>query len=705
MAGPVNLQADVGDLSLRSLNVARDLLQILSADDVAPLAVEQMESLGAAFPLSGPLLFDLPDHLQRTSSHRLESLGLMIGWKKGDTASLLATSAGGQAISLLATCLYNICGEETGHILKQLSRLLLPAHLNVASPSQLQRVSQVVSQKLAVIGFGNHLARQTHRIHAVYEQLGKSTPEDLLRLLSAESLVDLFDKFSKAIREEGFIITAKGSSSMGYIVAIAVMMFAEDTTVTVEGLVIYEGPRQAIHINVECLNVSQGSLVQLQLASELQSTNELVNLIHKKGSDIQLLQYKYAGWLGDMTRLTLLGMGYGCSIELLEMVALILFQIVAFLSIDPVDDSFHSRRAHYRQMKHHLQMAEGDFIRNCEQMLGVSLPTTSNIPSFMALGGLGLPRWFEDKVKSWYPSDQRMNNSLKGTTQAIWRVILKCALQGLPALYIRAHENATWQVSTLDLTLNRKDFRYGIYSRLAKNEAMGFDIIRARDLMQEIYQSEIKEVLAISSSSTIIPRSLLQLQDNPLESEVFELYDGQILFEDRPQTALICACELTHGLKSMEQPPRRRSGTQALMASSDGVPSKVSFRLTEGFKKLYLHCLATDCGEIHELCLKQPTIATIGLCRTDPCQHPHTRAPKTCPKSVWVTSTVCPDAPDENLAIVQTVGSPTAQFLAMNCRRLNILCQGCCVDCALNQSRDFYFFSGTVYRYDKIILT
>jgi hypothetical protein len=53
MSGEINLQADVGQLTLQGLSAFSTLLATLTADNVNPMAMIQMENLGAAFPING----------------------------------------------------------------------------------------------------------------------------------------------------------------------------------------------------------------------------------------------------------------------------------------------------------------------------------------------------------------------------------------------------------------------------------------------------------------------------------------------------------------------------------------------------------------------------------------------------------------------------------------------------------------------------
>lgn len=178
MAGSIDLQADVGNLSLSSLSSVRSLLGTLSMDDVQPVAMLQVQDIGSLFHASGKYASRVSDELQRFSSYRLEKLAVTIGWRRGDAASLLAQSAGGQAAALLALFLRNTFNHrKVGEILFRFSRDNLPEGRQIASIKQLAEVCTRVSEKLASIGYGNFLAEQVTKLRLTYLQPNLDVPE------------------------------------------------------------------------------------------------------------------------------------------------------------------------------------------------------------------------------------------------------------------------------------------------------------------------------------------------------------------------------------------------------------------------------------------------------------------------------------------------------------------------------------------------
>ena len=241
MSRAVQSQADVGNLSLAGLSAFSSILATLSADNVVPMALIQMERLGATLPTSGEYADKAKNLLQRCSNVRLDNLAIVIGWRKNDSASLMAESAGGQAIALVSMCLINLFGHAfTGMILTRLCSRLLSGSMNVSSMSQLADVAKLLGGKLDTLGFGNLLAREVLKICQVYEALGKPAPQDLLEPLDPESVIDLLGSVSRALREDQKICRISGSRGMGHVVGLVQALFRRNTVVTVEGIIIQD---------------------------------------------------------------------------------------------------------------------------------------------------------------------------------------------------------------------------------------------------------------------------------------------------------------------------------------------------------------------------------------------------------------------------------------------------------------------------------
>jgi len=180
----VSLQADVGNVTnntIALLGALSPLMQALSMDNVSPLAVVQVEALGACFHLNGELAGKVPDLLRRSADYRLERLVHAIGWRGNDTAFHMAKTSGGRAASVISLVVTELYSEvSAGDLLYQLSQKLLPAETNQSSKTQIGRVAGTLSNKLAAFGFGKHLGLHVTRVRQAYFGSGIEVPRDLL---------------------------------------------------------------------------------------------------------------------------------------------------------------------------------------------------------------------------------------------------------------------------------------------------------------------------------------------------------------------------------------------------------------------------------------------------------------------------------------------------------------------------------------------
>lgn len=194
MSNAIQLRADIGGMGIQGLGAFSTLLSTFSADNVIPMAMVQMQNLGAIFHVNGPFAEQVPDMLKRFSSQPLGRLAVSVGWRRGDSASLMADSSGGQVIALLSLCITNLFSKNTAAvILHRICGRLLPKAINVASIAQLGQVARILGGKLQTLDFGDYLAQRVMNVHSVYEQLGVGLPNDLLSPLTEEAVVDLLE--------------------------------------------------------------------------------------------------------------------------------------------------------------------------------------------------------------------------------------------------------------------------------------------------------------------------------------------------------------------------------------------------------------------------------------------------------------------------------------------------------------------------------
>ncbi|KAI1148599.1 hypothetical protein F4825DRAFT_433362 [Nemania diffusa] len=228
MALDVSLQVDLSHTAAIDLiRAIKPVLQALSADNVNPLAVDQLSAIGARFPITGPLAKRTPDALTRSSSVRLCRLQAFVGWMAGDASAILCQSAGGQAAALLTLCLVEMfCRNSTGHLLFELSMKVLPREQCLASMGQLSDLAEVVSNKLKPLAFGQHHAIQVTRIRETYMRINIDLPAQtsasLLERLTIDSMVELLDAMQQSLRDSAFVLYIEGFRGLGGVVSLMI---------------------------------------------------------------------------------------------------------------------------------------------------------------------------------------------------------------------------------------------------------------------------------------------------------------------------------------------------------------------------------------------------------------------------------------------------------------------------------------------------
>ncbi|KAI4125993.1 MAG: hypothetical protein LQ338_003975 [Usnochroma carphineum] len=302
MAGPVDLQADVGNLGLAGLNSFRGLLAALSTDDVQPGAILQLQDIGSLFHASGPFASRVADELQRFSSYRKEKLAVAVGWRRNDAVSLLAQSAGGQAVALLALFLENTHEhDKVGEILYRFSTESLPKERSIASMKQLAEVSSKVSCKLGSMGYGNFLAEQVTTLRLTYLSSNLPAPTCLLDALTEQATMEILDAISRAQRETNVCARITGARGVGHIMALLRLLCANDVEIAVENTIIHSGGNRCIFLNVLAashLNHNCGCPpTSVRLETVLKLIHSVQLPIYSFPSDGRQLAYLWKGWL------------------------------------------------------------------------------------------------------------------------------------------------------------------------------------------------------------------------------------------------------------------------------------------------------------------------------------------------------------------------------------------------------------------------
>ncbi|KFY68495.1 hypothetical protein V496_01017 [Pseudogymnoascus sp. VKM F-4515 (FW-2607)] len=672
-------QVDVGVLTINGLAAFAPVLATLSADDVTPLAMVQMENLGSLFHINGKYALQVPDLLQRCKSTRLDRLGLLVGWRKGDSASLMAQSAGGQAISLLSMCIVNIYNEsDTGLVLSELSRNILSQTIAISSPSQLVKVARTLSAKLQLLGFGNFLAAQVVRIHDAYKHFGKTVPDDFLDKILAEDMAELLHAMTRAVREESIVARITGSRSMGHILAIVMIMFPEDAFVTMENVIVFEGLRKSIL--VEFTDTDGIINVQVELKLAIQSAALIVPI--EKGPTMQLAgrhvyYYEWAGCMADMLQVMFMEDGLICP-EPLRVACCGMFEPLAkaLSSIDNQSDT-KGLRGNHGVMKLLGPYPHERINQVCQKLWKIAPGWAKPISSLKDAFDSLLLAFAEATptvscicqsetrclpLLGWKDSRQEFERHICPLYR-LWMAVGVAINCGFGCLFVNAGSGATIVptnylyygslplIITAILDPKREPptgpTRRG-YSEIIHGCIKGFS-------------GSLGSGVAGSTNSSTIYMAALQTRQLPTTMDALViLMEGQLIFNGRYQTSLFA-----YYSERPEVEKDIRQGTQPIIPSSIGEHSSLEMTIREGVDSLLLTTTIVVGGGIEHIDLLRTIFASWELHEAEPCEHPAgTPLEPQHEDAVLTTSLAAPAAIEGKIAIVQVSRNPVAQLFA-----------------------------------------
>ena len=694
MPNEVQVQSDIGALSIHGLGAFSMVVATLSTDNIAPMALVQMEKLGNSFLISGRFAARVPDLLRRFTAQPLGRLAAAIGWRKGDSASLLAETAGGQAAALLSTLLANLFQfDQRGEILSQLCSRLLPTEFSVASVLQLAEITDFLAQKLFPLGFGNFLPDQVVKIHQAYSSLGIEPPTDLLDSLTVDAAVDLLYSICQALRDEAKIVRISGSFTMGHILGLVLFMFPHDTVITVEDIVIHEGERHSLYVE---LRKDPPGPVTITVENTIDPSGPFhssIKIESQRSVDLQTrYQFTWQGWIAKGMELVFLEVGSVCTQEVLvafvNLLVAILRQKIPY-NLSPKENGIaHHRLATLLGPIPHLRIE-----RFCQTLL-----LSSFIPSHLDLRTAfsAFAQIVECTInllkkcsctktkcalaKGW--SEAREKSKKECHVYRMWSKVGAFLDAGVLCFFINGGANAT-------ISDGRSLSFHGTGRRLIKKIIFEeeFCFISAQSVFQEIMglvSSLFRETaLASSCGSTIYPTVLktLQIPSNSVAS--FELLDGKLIFEERYYTDLSSA-------STTLRPKAKRSVTRKrdeINPSNIGEHESLLMTVQETTSGLKVRTTARYAGTNIHLGLSEIIQASLSLERTSACLHPSTNALRDSSHEVVLTGISAPRSSKRNsIAVAMTQSNPTAQLLCCEPGANMILMQDCCLKCALEEA-------------------
>jgi hypothetical protein len=582
---------------------------------------------------------------------------------------------------------------------------------------QLRAAGDILKNKLACLGFGNFLAKHGARLHDAYKHLGIPIPTDIFEKFSAETAVELFYGISRALREERCIVRISGTACLGYIVGAILMLFPDDTMVSVDNFLIHEGPRRSILIELK----AQSSLLPPRIATEdLLEYSQTVNVPivpqeRPRGCILSTSSFCWDGWVADKLRLEFLARGLKCTEELLLSCCALLVLIPQTIQpefqrgLRPLAlpkggfPGLLGPYSHYRVVKacqavfevpafevqHNLEEAYTNLVNTFQSIVPRSdLDCCKDSPDLRHA-------WSADGTP--WPLRKKPYDVPPCAFHVLWGFIGWALNAGLFCAFVAPGPGATVQ-STTDLIGQYPVIKH--LARLFNYPGMPFEwhcgtvyqaIMSTVSQQSDVYSERRgPNYLAVSTASTIYS-SLVRVPDLDLESGIqFELVDGQLQHKGRSYRYLSDASHASEAKYRPQSMHRRSLG--GIRPTASGVHSSLLFSVEERAsdfeepRSLYLHATAIFEGQNVPIHIGTRIVAAYSVSKGEPCSHPKdSPLDPNISKLVITTSIAAPLVLDLRMSIVQVARNPTAQFLACVPGGAAILQKQCCLNCAFRE--------------------
>jgi hypothetical protein len=686
------------------------LLRAITADDVSPLAVIQIESIGTCFHINGEIANEIPELLTRCKSVRLERLSVWAGWMVGDTASAMAETAGGRAGSLLSLMLVELYYQNgAGKILYEVSSKILPQDQSHASMAQLSRVATTLSNKLGAIGFGTHLATQVTRIRETYFNSGLEIPGTLLYQLSTTSMVELLVGVHRALTEEASMLYVEGCEGIGIIVALLTALCPDDVSVAVENETIFQGKRQSISISIRGDTPTRYEIETVLIGVRGQFPRPLVSTCPEKGQALNLgpMRLKWRGCLAAMLDLAFVRVGVGPTAELRSTVADLIASIAFTM---PLEDHFQKTDSRptgtpilpqdgFRSILGPLAYNRVRDILAEILLAEPSFASTEYVLEYERLDGLVralVPKSACKCSQSCFDTRADVDRYQNCSVHNLWRNIEAIVSKGVASLFITSGQN-----TTVNCTLNWRTVQNP--SAILMGTAIRRGLGRVRDLPvsypQSFYDTGTLHMAILdivgkftsvpvgysSGSCSIFPSTLQTpiLTDPPcLEYKIEDgrFHDGRCYYQ-----RLYCGSQpqRSYGKFDFKDLP-----WSTIISSSLGVHSALMMTARPSHHGLLIRTTIQFSGTDIELNFWNTNIAAMGVSISQSCGHdPRTPLNREEKRKVVATSVASPLA-EADISITLTQGSPEAQFLCCGPKGARILLQSnCCLNCVVKEAK------------------
>ena len=523
-------------------------------------------------------------------------------------------------------------------------------------------------------------------------------PKTFFEDLSTESTAELLAYISQVLREEKTLVRITGTSGMAHVLGITLMMFPEDTLVTVENHVICEGLRKSIVVEIGSDNdchFQLETIVGSSPQSLISRAPQEAGIREGQFPPFDKPSFTWKNWLADFLQIKFLEVGLSC--PPLVLIACCNLLILLPEKIDLFGD--YPRRGSLRFLGEQPQLR----MRACCQAVFGTPPVGPRLDIMSAFSDL--VRAMEDvfsplarNCKAYQCCNfsagwqQKLRKPPIGSVDCerrrLWKCISDVLEAGFLCFFVNAGPNATFCCPTelneyatdcieRKLGFRRNPIPYG------RSNVVFFDFVL--DLFCARNRSRTPETFAQGSRSCIIyPSALRDFQIPQDLSLSFDLLEGQFVVNGRYYDKMTAETGLQQQNK-VESTFRKG----LLVPSNDGAYSDLLLTARERIGHVGVRTIVRVASAETSLSLFRAILGSWYVQRTRSCDHSMSTPLKSeLEDRVETTSVANPQAKIRKVAIIQTLHSDVARLLS--CRVFTetlekgaVLLEDCCLSCAV----------------------
>ncbi|KAH0558365.1 hypothetical protein GP486_004977 [Trichoglossum hirsutum] len=262
MAG-VQGQADVVHATITVANLTQSLVKICTSDGVAEETIRFLDALGARYPVSPLLAGEIRSICMNGRETLLSNLKIAVGWRKDDTAALLAQSSGGLSfLAFFAAAREVFDVKQMVSAINIMSESELPNGVIPSGGRDLETCLRALEPRITAFGFSTHFAKVLTAIRRSFFATGVAAMDVISDEVSSLSVavggrqaVGVIRALLTPEKLEDRYLVFKGISGMGWVAAAAIWWRGEDSVTLIsngEHLLRSENP--SVVINIDAYN-------------------------------------------------------------------------------------------------------------------------------------------------------------------------------------------------------------------------------------------------------------------------------------------------------------------------------------------------------------------------------------------------------------------------------------------------------------------